>query len=309
MSPADFIDQSVKSGQDVIFAENHAIMHHTFRLMSDAIKANPAGVGAISLELPVEIQEVLDEAATGTLDRETFIRQGRIAMEHSAMDAAYNLLAEGIISDERYEAIVDKGNSRVNDVISRTNGDYSAEDQIEDENILGALHELAETAGHYGVPILANDVDREYIITRQFEDLLTLDSLHQRYDDRSDHNLLESQVDLETVGPILVHRGVHHVHDVGGLNNGIDDTLERAGRSVVTVGHYPSQEVLDETMRSFDLPDDGLSFLARVFNFEASGELGLLADPTDYTIVDEQLYDASDVAVHRSPDMNGPALP
>lgn len=268
--PQEQINAHVRDGHDVVFAERHTVTADTFRHMSQAI-ADTNTVDAVSLEYPPEIQSVLDDAVAGGIDKATFIKELALSQTGAIWRAAQNMLAANSITQEQCtqaQAVIDE---RINIIIDT---DFLGDDS----SAYAALYDLARTAASREVTILANDQDLDFAVLKLLASRLpdvrvNLNDFVQRLNDRTDFELLTSQVDFNTAGSILVHRGANHTHDIEGHPTGMDDFLVRQGRSVSVIGHY----------RCFN-------GLAEAFNSLQSMGVSVINDPTDHTIVDGRWY-------------------
>lgn len=202
-NPQDYINGKVQAGNDVIFGEHHGAIGSTFSMMSDAICANPNSISAVSLEFPVEIQDVLNKAQAGDIDRDQFVRETRITMEQSYADIAYDLLDKGLISEDQYSDYADFIAGKIEGVVAGGNDFYTAENLAVDEVALGNLYDLTQIAASANIPVLAHDLDREFVVLSDL-DIAMLDDWAKRLDDTSDFKLLGEQIDLNAQGALLI---------------------------------------------------------------------------------------------------------
>ncbi len=191
------------------------------------------------------------------------------------------------ISDDQFNQIVKSAEASIEAVLSGVNNDYyPAERRDIDVDAYGALHSLITTASENDIAVIANDIGRE-ILPLNLVNEMTVADLIGRMDDTTDGDQLSNQVDLNSNKSILVHRGAFHVWDItsgadSSLNNvgkGIDDYLEKNGRSVIVIGSYDSLEILAK----------------EVDNIQSSDMT--LADPSDATVINGQLTNQSDLGM------------
>jgi len=272
MDAQSYINQAVQSGKDVVFGEEHQSISHTFSLMEKTIQDNPNGVGAIVLELSPSIQDLIEQAGTGEVSQENFILQARINTEQEYLELAGGLLNEGRINQEQYDWYETFINDRIDSILNRDGGAYSDADFTQDQVVFGTVYFLAQTCHENNTPLIANNFGRERSVLADLNDL-TLDDWVQYISDRADFENLLQTINLETTGPILVHRGANHIQNVGGENNrdGMDDLLEERGRDVLTVGVYIDADTLASSKQN--TLDNGME----------------IADPSDVLIIGENL--------------------
>lgn len=273
------INKRVQDGQDLVFAERHTVTADTFRYMAQTI-TDTEMVGAVSLEYPPEAQTVLDEASAGTIDKSVFMKELVLSQTQAVLHTAKSMLTANMIGEDDFaqaSALIDK---RIGTIID---ADFS--DPMHDESSPAALYDLVQIAASQGTLVLANDRDINFAVLKllapRMPDIdIDLEDFVSRLNDRTDFELLTSQIDFNTVGSVLVHRGANHTHDIQGHSTGMDDFLFRHGRTVSVVGHY----------RCFGGIADAFTNLAHM-------GVTRIDDPTDHTIVGGQWYDQSDLSL------------
>ena len=284
MEPQEYINQNVAAGKDIVFAEHHESIVSTLGMMEEAVRANPGGIQGVSLELSTQAQPYIDQVASGDLSREDFTKLVRIATVNEYLDEAGTLHANGRIDDDTYQAYTERLNGMIEGVLRGPNEHYTPEMLESDMANFGAVHSLIETAAANDTPVFATDLDREGIVLWDMRELY-VDDLVNRMNDTTDAELLSSQVDLSSRQSILVHRGMAHAWDVTMDDNpsvtnagtGLDDYLEAQGRDVVVITNVRDEAALTGEIEQFDA--NGIS----------------LADPSDATIVNGQLYEQPDL--------------
>lgn len=275
-NPQSFINGFVDSGYDVVFAERHTTTAQTFAYMTKTI-VETDGVAAISLEYPPEVQVVFNRAAVGDIDKETFLKELALAQTAAIYRAAQDMLQSNTLTLQQFD--------RAQAIIRNRIEIIGAADFKNNRSPFSALYELLKVAAVRNVPVLANDRDLNFavikILSQQYPEFdMSLRDLVDRLNDRTDYELLNNQIDLESVGPVLVHRGVNHTHNIEGHATGIDDFLAGRNRDVAVIGHYQS-----------------FSGLAEAFNSLKRLGVTRIDDPTDWTILGGQWYEKSDLAL------------
>lgn len=249
MDPQTYINSQVQGGADIVFAEMHNAMASTFSIMSRTIVENPSQVSAVSLELPLEVQELIDNAQAGNVEKDIFITQMRITMEQSYLHIALSMFNSDQITLDQYSGYVDFIESNIEGAIAGGNASYTLELLERDQEAFGALYDLTIFAADRNIPVYATDLDREVVILMDLG-ILTVEDWQARMDDASDFELLSQQVDLNAQGSILVHRGADHVLDLNGQASGLDDYLEAMGRKVTIIGNYLDIQTLSDSFKS-----------------------------------------------------------
>lgn len=300
VEPQAYLNQQVASGKDIVFGENHASIVSTLGMIEETIRQNPAGVQAASVEFSPRIQPYIDQVASGTMSVEDFTRVSRITNEQEYTEIAGTLHAEGRISDDQFDTIVNSADGTIDAVLSRTNNEsYPPERQAIDANAYGALHSLIKTASVNNIPVIANDIGRE-ALPLNLVGQMTVADLIDRMDDTADGDQLLGHVDLSSSQSILVHRGALHVWDLtdeqdpslNSVGKGIDDYLEENGRDVIVVGNNETLAVLVNEVKGWE-------------NQQIS-----LTDPSDATIIGGQLIEQPDLdIVNRGTLPLGPSSP
>ena len=302
MEPQTYINQKVAGGSDIVFGEEHGSITSTFGLMEETIRQNPGQVQAVSVEFSPRLQPLIDQVAAGTLSASNFTKLSRISNSQEYMEIAGGLLADGRISPEVHDALIERSENTIQAVLAGTTDEsYPPELQAQDVEVYGALHSLITTATEKGVPVVANDLGREGLLLNSVG-AMTVGDLIERMDDTAGGDLLGSQVDLNSSRSILVQRGSYHVWDltyqdipaVTNAGKGMDDYLQDKGRSVVVIGNYSSQDKLAGEVAT--LNNNGIS----------------ITDASDATILNGQLTERPDLEIARrslAPSSGGPSGP
>jgi len=248
MEPSLVPAAAAANGMDVVFGEVHDRTVEAHAEVSKLLQSQPYGhFGAVALEVPVEVQEILTPEALSSMTREEFkIEFQRLEMD-SKVNTTHAMLNEGLIDADQYTLMMN----------------VLPSSQFTDEYLekKAAIYDVAQVALEQGVPVYAVDMERDRVI---FHDLFLLGALSEEeygeviakgMDDRSDvERLADMGVDLsEGSKPIIVNYGKTHI-DNGMLYNGqeidgFDDILEEYGRNVFTVG------VINKGYVSIDGPD------------------------------------------------------
>jgi len=296
VEPQAFINQKIGAGNDIVFGEEHGSIASTFSMMEETMRQNPGRVQAVSVEFSPRLQPLIEQVAAGTMSATDFTKLSRIANSQEYMEIAGGLLADGRITQEQHDTIVERSEQTIQAVLAgTTNESYPPEQQALDTEVYGAMHSLITAAAAQNIPVIANDYGREGLVLNSVG-AMTVADLIERMDDTADGGMLGSQVDLSSSRSILVQRGAFHVWDLTDQNNpassnagkGIDDYLEQQGRSVTVIGHYGSQDILSRDVQ--DIRGLGIS----------------IADPSDATIFKGQLTDRPDLEfARRAPATSG----
>lgn len=295
MEPQTYINQKVAAGNDIVFGEEHGSITSTFGMMEETIRQNPGRVQAVAVEFSPRLQPLIDQVAAGTLSAGDFTKLSRIANSQEYMEIAGALLADGRITPDQHDAIVERSERTIEAVVAgTTNESYPPDLAAQDTQVYGAMHSLITTATEKGVSVIANDVGREGILLNSVR-AMTVGDLIERMDDTADGDLLGTRVDLSSNRSILAQRGSYHVWDltlqddtnITNAGKGLDDYLQQRGRSVTVIGHYGSQDILAE-----DVDTMGRNKIS-------------VADPSDVTIINGQLTERPDLDIARS----GPRAP
>lgn len=289
MEPQTYINQKVAGGNDIVFGEEHGSITSTFGLMEETIRQNPGRVQAVSVEFSPRLQPLIEQVAAGTLSAGDFTKLSRISNSQEYMGIAGELLADGRISPEVHDAIIERSENTIQAVLSgTTNESYPPELHAQDVEVYGALYALIVAAESKDVPVIANDLGREGILLNSVGAMTVADFI-ERMDDTADGDLLGARVDLNSSQSILVQRGAYHVWDITAQDDpaltnagkGMDDYLQDRGRSVFVIGHYGSQDILSAEVASMN-------------NNRIS-----VADPSDVTIINGQLTERADLDLAR----------
>jgi hypothetical protein len=302
VEPQTYINQKVAGGNDIVFGEEHGSITSTFGLMEETIRQNPGRVQAVSVEFSPRLQPLIDQVAAGTLSAGDFTKLSRISNSQEYMEIAGGLLADGRISPEVHDAIIERSENTIQAVLAGTTDEsYPPEQKALDVEVYGAMHSLITTATSKGVPVIANDLGREGLLLNSVG-AMTVGDLIERMDDTAGGDLLGSRADLSSSRSILVQRGSYHVWDltyqdipaVTNAGKGLDDYLQDKGRSVVVIGNYGSQDKLAGEVAT--LNNNGIS----------------VADASDATILGGQLIERPDLDLARrslAPPTGGPSGP
>lgn len=289
MEPQAFINQKIASGNDIVFGEEHGSIAGTFALMEETMRQNSGRVQGVSVEFSPRLQPLVDQVASGTMGATDFTRLSRITNSQEYMEIAGALLADGRITQEQHDAVIERSEQTIQAVLAgNTNQFYPPEQQALDAEVYGAMHSLIITAGAQNIPVIANDFGREGLVLNSVGAMTAAD-LIERMDDTADGGMLASRVDLSSSRSILVQRGAFHVWDLTDMHNpassnagkGIDDYLEQQGRRVTVIGHYGSQDILSRDVQGMQ----GLGIS--------------IADPSDATIFNGQLTERPDLELAR----------
>lgn len=297
MTPIQLISAHITQGNDVVIAEEHGAIAQTFKYFAEVIQSNKSGISAVSLELPFSLQDTINSVYSGRItDKNSFLSHARLGMENSFRDEASILFESGLIDQNTYEEIGNQSAGIVSAINSGAwNEDYPEDKWLRHQEAFGAMYDLILVAKEQNIPVLANDVRHGYNAlmserlydSNAFGTAELFELFRNRVDDESDFNNLSQQLNLETAEPILIHRGLAHIVGIKGDAKGLDDFLERSGRSVVTIGHMSSVDALNNFNNTYELAEG--NGLTTAFNQQRIP----ITDPVDSMIVDGEVLDPS----------------
>lgn len=250
----EILEAAACANMDIIFGEDHSVMADTMKQIALLTESLPMGhVKAIALEMPVDMQEIFDPDTLRETDPDELIQRIfmiDIEFTESVIGQAHDI---GDINGDQYDYLMDE----MSDLRGKLQEIFKDPDMISGlrQTVPGQIYEMAKTALEHGTPVIAADVDRQREVAIMLngnpgvpEHLRMSQSdferlLNQGVDDRSDVELLKDfGVDLDGPGVLVAHRGYAHINGVGlgeqaniEQTNGIDDILERSGRSVLTI--------------------------------------------------------------------------
>ncbi len=280
MDPKTFLSEQIRAGKDIVIGEDHASTTASFKLIEEILKQNPRQISAVAVELPDYLQILVDPVANGTMNKNIFIRQSCITYAHSTLEGAKELLSNDTITQEKYDEI-EKNTFKEVDNATREKGSFSPEKITKVYSTFSKAYDLIETASSYNIPVIFNDTMSGLISAKFVAGIVNDSDLATRFDDRGAHKIITNQIDIKTAKPIIALRGSLHIWDANGTKNGLDDTLQRAGRNVVTIGHYGSMPKLKETF-------DNVKLINVTIN-----------DPSDFTIIGDKLFRQGDKDIYQ----------
>ena len=302
---SDITQAAIAADMDIIYGEHHGYIHDTMRQIVTALQNAPEGrIKAVSLETPVETQTLFEPAAFMEMDQNAFVKQYYVLIGENLQNEADIMLERGDISPQQHEAV----EIYVNTQISRLANSVDQPHFDADRTVQGAIYHAAKAAIEKGIPVIANDMNRERgvaaILSSVDDESVRMSPeevmhfMEANMDDRSDVAQLEAMgVDVQGDGVLLVHRGYYHINNSAAHNGefyGYDEVLESMGRSVLTVGilpedmHYSSPEDAD-----FYIKADGYSEMPdvnriRYIKPDEAGELFTQPLDTDQPVTLEE---------------------
>ncbi len=274
-----------RANMDVVFGEEHTAIQQTMDQIGKLLDSAPNGhFKGVALEVPPELQESLNPSALRSLSREEFVEQASAAYEQSTFNSAFLMREAGTITDDQYESVI--------------NTDIKA--FMAQSGMMETIYDMAQKALEKGTPVYAADVNQERSVGMvlaahgkiSIDDFFNL--MREGTDDRSDAAWLEDQgVNLDSSGPMIVHRGKFHIDGFSSLpdmpgkpieTKGFDDILQDKGRHVVTIAVIEK----DGPLAKFPAMPDPTDFTVKV-------------DPDRNAQIDRSAYEKDKIEVQNNP--------
>ena len=249
---SEIVTAAISANMDIIYGEHHMYIDETMNQMISAINNAPENrIKAVTLELPTEMQTLFEPDTFHSMDERQFAIQVSMTMRNSLLLEAERMIENGEISEDQFIAVshhIDNIAAQELELLGDPGFNIEA-------TVPAAIQRMAAVAIEKGIPVIANDVDRQRGVaaymsmlddeTLRFSSEQVSQYLAAGVDDRSDIEHLETMgVDIQGDGVILAHRGFLHIDNTyanGAHEYGYDEILESKGRSVLTVGILPQE--------------------------------------------------------------------